>query len=227
MKYDITNIPLEEIFEPRDGCPICRMKSMLEDNVITYITGAAMMEPDVRIETNKKGFCYDHYAKMLKRRNKLSVALMLESYLELTNKRIFNPLVKDSGKAASEVLSTCFVCESIENNMRNMLINVCVCWEKDKDFRNLLEEQPYICLPHYSELYQIANKTISKKNRKEFFKTIDTLTKQELTELKSDISHFCSMFDYRNSGENADWGNSKDAIERTVHFLSGNILKNE
>jgi len=31
------------------------------------------------------------------------------------------------------------------------------------------------------------------------------------------------MFDYRNNGEDADWGNSKDAIERTVAFLDGEL----
>ena len=77
MREDITTIPVSEVFEPRDGCPICRMRNRLEERVVEYITGAAMMEPDVRIETNKKGFCFTHYQQMLKRRNRLSVALML------------------------------------------------------------------------------------------------------------------------------------------------------
>ena len=48
-KEDITHegrylhIPISEVFEPRDGCPICRMRDMLEDRMATYITGAAMM----------------------------------------------------------------------------------------------------------------------------------------------------------------------------------------
>jgi hypothetical protein len=28
------------------------------------------------------------------------------------------------------------------------------------------------------------------------------------------------MFDYRNSGPNADWGNSRDSIERAILALS-------
>ena len=57
MRDDITSIPISEVFEPRDGCPICRLRNTLEDRVVEYITGAAMMEPDVRIETNKQGLC--------------------------------------------------------------------------------------------------------------------------------------------------------------------------
>ena len=49
MREDICSIPISEIFEPKDGCPFCRMRDMLEDRMATYITGAAMMEPDVRV----------------------------------------------------------------------------------------------------------------------------------------------------------------------------------
>lgn len=45
MREDICSIPISEIFEPKDGCPFCRMRDMLEDRMATYITGAAMMEP--------------------------------------------------------------------------------------------------------------------------------------------------------------------------------------
>ena len=43
MREDITSIPISEVFEPRDGCPICRMRDMLEARVVDYITGAAMI----------------------------------------------------------------------------------------------------------------------------------------------------------------------------------------
>ena len=49
MREDITSIPISDVFEPRDGCPICRMRNLLEERVADYITGPAMMEPDVRI----------------------------------------------------------------------------------------------------------------------------------------------------------------------------------
>ena len=31
MREDICSIPISEIFEPKDGCPFCRMRDMLED----------------------------------------------------------------------------------------------------------------------------------------------------------------------------------------------------
>ena len=56
MQETICTIPINDIFAETDGCPICRMYKMIEKQYVEYITGAAMMAPDVRVETNKKGF---------------------------------------------------------------------------------------------------------------------------------------------------------------------------
>ena len=56
MKETICTIPINDIFMPKCGCPFCRMESMLEEQYVKFITGDAMMEPNIRIETNKKGF---------------------------------------------------------------------------------------------------------------------------------------------------------------------------
>ena len=58
MRSDICSIPVEEVFEPKEGCPVCRMRDMLEKRMADYITGAAMMEPEIRKVTNQKGFCF-------------------------------------------------------------------------------------------------------------------------------------------------------------------------
>ena len=71
MKETIATIPINDLFAPKDGCPFCRMRDMLEDRMATYITGAAMMEPDVRIETNRLGFCKDHFEHILQRGSRL------------------------------------------------------------------------------------------------------------------------------------------------------------
>lgn len=104
MQDSIYTIPVSEVFDPKCGCPICAMRNMLENRCIEYIMGAAMMEPDVRIETNKTGFCKEHFDKMLKARNRLSLALMLESHLAEVREKIMdakslNNLLDKSSKA--------------------------------------------------------------------------------------------------------------------------------
>ena len=48
MKENLCTIPINDVFAPKCGCPMCRMEAMLEQNSVIYITGAAMMEPDIR-----------------------------------------------------------------------------------------------------------------------------------------------------------------------------------
>lgn len=226
MREDITSIPVSEVFEPREGCPICRMRDTLEDRVVEYITGAAMMEPDVRIETNRLGFCRHHYGMMLGRRNRLGVALILESHLAEIEKQVFSgpPVIGKSSKkqaeSAGKASGTCFVCRQVDWAMERMLATVCRLWEEERDFRALFEEQPALCLPHFSALVATAGDRMGKKAAPEFAKAASALCRRSLHELRGDVSHFCKMFDYRNAGEGADWGNSRDAIERAIWWLT-------
>ncbi len=227
MRSDITNIPISEVFEPKEGCPICRMRNMLEKRMAEYITGAAMMEPDVRIETNRLGFCIDHFRDIMKQRNRLGVALILESHLAEMEQEVFKglPLIgkssKKQAKHANEQQNTCFICQQVDWAMERMLATVCRLWENEADFRQLFDEQEALCLPHFSLLVQTAQTTMSKKSIGSFSKAASALSHRYMTALKQDVSHFCKMFDYRNSGEDADWGNSRDAVERAVWFLTG------
>ncbi len=230
MREDITSIPVSEVFEPKDGCPICRMRDLLEVRVAEYITGAAMMEPDVRMETNRLGFCIDHYRLILKQRNRLGVALMLESHLTELEQTVFKgaPILGKSArkqaKSANEHHATCFLCQQVDWAMTRMLATVCRLWENEEDFRKLFAEQPQLCLPHFTELVQAAEAGgMNKKRVPEFAKVAASLSRRTLQELHGDVTHFCKMFDYRSSSEGADWGNSRDAVERSVKYLTGRM----
>ena len=125
MRDDICTIPVSDAFEENDGCPICRMYETVEKRILEYIMGAAMMEPDVRIETNRLGFCGRHYKRMLKMRGRLSLALILQTHTAEVRKNVTeaNFLVSRSKKAdrAEDMLDSCFVCEKIEWGFERML----------------------------------------------------------------------------------------------------------
>lgn len=213
MRSDICSIPVEEVFEPKEGCPVCRMRNMLENRMAEYITGAAMMEPEVRKVTNEKGFCLRHYKMILSRKNRLSVALMLESHLKEMEKKIKSPVAKAE-------TSRCFVCDEVERNMTALISNTLKKYESDMEFRHLFEKQETLCLPHFCELCSAADKKMGRRFRGEFKSAAKELTLRSIESLHGDVKHFCDMFDYRNNGENADWGNSRDSLERAVLFLT-------
>ena len=89
----IYTIPVNEAFDASAenascGCPMCALYRKLEENELDLILGASMMEPDVRIKTNRKGFCRTHYDMMFVRKNRLGMALTLESHLNELKKEI-------------------------------------------------------------------------------------------------------------------------------------------
>lgn len=224
MREDICSIPISEIFEPKDGCPFCRMRDMLEDRMATYITGAAMMEPDVRVETNRQGFCKDHFAQILQRGSRLSVALILESLLDEIGNDIFPNDPKTPQKkilaAADRRRCSCFVCENVDKNMLHLSSTVIKLWQTEPEFRTLYSEQTHICLDHYTFILRAAQK-MPKKSFIPFAEETRCLSKNYLDTIKADTTHFCRMFDYRNAGTGGDWGNSKDAIERSIGYITG------
>lgn len=226
MRDDICTIPISEAFEENDGCAVCRMYETVEKRILEYIMGAAMMEPDVRIETNKAGFCEHHYKKMLSMRGRLSLALMLQTHTAEIRKNITEGgITVSSAKRvdrAREVNDSCFVCDKINWGFERMLDTIYRTYENEKDFRELFSTQDYLCFKHYVMLANGSNKKNMKRYGNEFLKTLEGKMAKILTELQEDIDKYCSMYDYRNSGGNADWGNSKDSVERTITFLTGN-----
>ncbi len=228
MRDDICTIPISEVFEESDGCPICRMYATVEERILDYIMGDAMMEPDVRIETNKTGFCTDHYDKMMARRGRLQLALMIETHIksvtkDIFDKKMFNSDAKKADKA-QKLYDSCFVCEKIEWGVSRMIETIYRCYENERDFRDLFNAQPQFCLPHYERLIAGLDKRKCPRYGSEMAKNLTRITGDYAKTLCDDVTKYCSMYDYRSAGAaEKDWGNSKDSVERTVAFLTGRL----
>lgn len=239
MRESLLSIPISEVFEPKCGCPLCRLRDMLEARCVEYIMGAAMMEPDVRQETNRTGFCAEHYGMLLKQRNRLSLALMLETHLMELRRQLekgkppapgsdgrafgtkIHTFVKRTPGRAPKEASSCFVCEKIDWGMEHMLDTIFSLYSKEESFRRLFGEQEYFCLPHYRLLLERAGEKLPKRDPDGFIQALTAIFTRYAGQVNADVSHYCKMYDYRNSGPNADWGNSRDSIERAILFLTG------
>lgn len=217
MAEHLYTIEINEHFAKRCGCPICSLFSMLEKNEIDTITGAAMMEPSVRIQTNRLGFCHDHFSKMITNGKRLPVALILQSHLEEIESHIVPGKPETAERFLSSIESDCYVCSRLEDKMKSIYSNIVYLWKTEESFRKLFSEQPQFCLPHYRALL-LASKELGRKDRTAFCEVAGTIFSQTLFTLSEDIDWFCKKFDYRFAKE--DWKNSKDAIERTVTILT-------
>lgn len=221
----IYTIPVNEAFDAglTEGactCPFCALYKKLQEDELDIILGASMMEPDIRIMTNRQGFCPTHFKKMLSRKRRLGMGLMLESHLPEVQKRLQGSPISRlaSVSALLSLEQDCYVCTRINKNLTAMIATAVYLYETDEAFRKKFEGQPFFCLPHYRMMIDYASKKMNKRDFKEFFPVAERIVETYLESLQKDVSWFCKKFDYRYDEE--PWYNSKDSIERSIRFLS-------
>lgn len=225
----IYTIPVNEAFDlvgekPECGCPFCVLYKKLQNDEVDIILGASMMEPDIRIKTNELGFCLDHYEIMLKRKRMLGMGLMMESHLTEVKKRLRGPAVLGNKRQSAidsltELENSCYVCSRIDKNLNAMISTAVYLWETQPEFKKKLSAAPYFCIPHYRMMLEYASKKMSKRTFPDFYDAAYAVMEKYIDSLQSDVSWFCKKFDYRFDAE--PWYNSKDSVQRSVKFLSG------
>ena len=228
----IYTIPVSEAFDkskenPEFGCPFCTLYKKLQSDNTELILGASMMEPDVRIKTNREGFCRKHYDIMFKRKNRLGLALMLESHMDEVfdgsqKKAIsLSPAGDNARKRIDELEKSCYVCGRIDFSLTKMIEIAVLLYEKDPEFVKKFNSQPYFCLPHFNRLTASAKAKMTKKAYGSFYDDAYKVTFGYMDSLRLDVKHFIKKFDYRYEDE--PWGNSKDSVERSIKFLCGDM----
>ena len=220
-------IPVKEAFDASAGdgscgCPLCALHRKLEENELDLILGASMMEPDIRIKTNEEGFCRTHYDMMFVRKNRLGMALTLESHLsDLARELKSDGQGKRPARRIEKLEATCYVCRRVNENFEHMTDTAVYLWAKDEEFRASVKQRPFFCLPHYRKLLDYGQRRLGKRDMAEFADALATIEDAYLTKLQNDVSWFCKKFDYRYEEE--PWYDSKDAVERAFKFLRGDL----
>lgn len=228
----IYTIPVNEAFDECKKaevcqCPICKMQEKLENKEVEIALGPAMMEPSTRQETNVKGFCGRHFDMMLKKPNKLSLALILESHLATIQeklkgnplKNIVIPKHKSQIRTTKELDESCYICEKVSFHINRMIETTVYLYGYDSEFKGKLNKQKFFCLPHYQKLLEYAKNKLDKKKFGEFCQDMSQIQEKYFEKTIKDVSWFCKKFDYRY--DNEPWYDSKDAVERAIMLLCG------
>ena len=248
MRYHIDTIPVWDAMKLEGECPLCALERKTELGEAERYLGASVMEPDVRVKVNDRGFCRKHHAMLYGMSNRLGHALMLESHtIELREKlaKVSEKLSKSAdqlknagigdklggktkaatdeilkqAKAVEEMAGSCLMCDTIAENMRRYLHTFFHLYQHDGEFRNRFEQSKGLCLPHMGQLLEVAAEELGAKDLGRFTETLVRLQKENMDRIQEDISWFIKKFDYRY--ENESWKNSKDAVERTVNKARG------
>ena len=248
MKDKIYTIPVTDAYASECACPLCFLKSEIAEKTVDYYLGPSLMEPDVRTETNKVGFCAEHLSMMYKKEiNRLGMGLMLHTHLKDVREDVEEDLAKIAPEPGSffkgrdkdykqnlEALadkiekrsSTCIVCKRIDYTMERYLEVLFWMFFEHPGFREQFEKKSRYCLPHLAVLLRSAGKYLNQKQAAEFLRLLSGLEREGLHQMEGELEWFTLKFDYRNTSK--PWGNSKDAVPRGISFLGGEAnLENE
>lgn len=210
---------------------MCRLHRALEESNLSYVLGAAMMEPDVRIKMNELGFCRDHFAKLRSMKNKLALALILESHLadvdtllnsEVGGKKgLFSKKepASDAGEKLGDLSGSCFICKRSRSTELRYFSNVAYLWDSDPKFHEKLKEQPYICVSHTAGILEAGKRELKAEKYQSLYEALTTLNKNHLDKLRSDITAFTVSFDHRNAGVPLS-DDARESIEKALEFLN-------
>ena len=248
MKYHIDTIPIWDAAKLDGECLLCALERRTELGEADRYLGASVMEPDVRIRVNERGFCRKHHTMLFSMSNRLGHALMLESHmienrerlqkswnlLEKAGEQLSNAGLGDrlNGKTKSaketivqeaekiqKMAGTCVMCDTIQDNMLRYLHTFFHLYRNDREFRSRFLEGKGLCIPHTGQLLAVATEELNAKELGEFVRALSENEKKNLDRIQEDISWFIKKFDYRYEKE--DWKDSRDAVERTVNKTRG------
>ena len=240
MKEKIYTIPLNDAVNAQDECPFCFIERKLERDTLDFVLGnsSSYMESDVREDTDKAGFCRTHFQKMFDYGNTLGNAWILKTHYERKQKElqaIFKAhtpakagfkLFGKQPETTNGIIdwinkekTSCYICDKFNTTYDRYMDTFFYMYTDDPDFRKRILESKGFCITHFGDLCSAADSHLKEKDLTVFYQEMEKLMTENLDRLHEDVAWLVNKFDYRY--KDADWKNSKDAIQRGMQKLKG------
>lgn len=243
MKEQLHTIPISDAIANAGECPFCYMERKTEEHMMDFVLGhgASYMEADIRDMTDREGFCRAHFKKMFDYGNSLGNAWILKTlymrHMEEMDKEFENFKPEAGGKSSrlfgkaksagsnsivdwiNKRESSCFICTSVQNTFQAYMKTFFKMYRSDAAFREKIASSKGFCIDHFKVLCEGADFMLSDKERTDFYGTMLPLMRENVNRVYEDVAWFVEKYDYKN--RDADWKNSKDAIQRGMQKLRG------
>lgn len=189
MAEQIYTIPVNDAFDSGCECPMCQMQKDLERNAIEYTMGPSYMEDDNRAMTDKLGFCSHHLRMLYQEKNRLGLALMMNTHMNKTIQDMRALAAK--GPAAKAGLfgkntpnapvvdyienmeKSCFICGRMDDMFVRYVDTIFHMWKRDSEFRDKFATSKGFCTYHYGILYKTGQNKLSKEQYAQFIEILN------------------------------------------------------
>ncbi|MBE7061112.1 MAG: hypothetical protein E7382_01080 [Clostridiales bacterium] len=221
MGYHIDTGLIKEKFNVDCECPLCEIKKIVEEQFLHEFLNDAVMEENTRITVGKRGFCSRHFDMLFTRKNKLSVALQIDTRAEVLSSFIGEiNNAKQAKKLADQIdeaSRSCVICALTEESMVKYYKTIAQMFEKEKDFFRTIIASKGFCLHHYAELLRYSSYAGFMKN--EYVSVLSSTQNRNFTRLRTELKSFCDKHDYRRANE--PLGSAETALPRMRVKLYG------
>lgn len=215
-------------------CPLCLLEASAEKALLTSLQHSRAMQPDVRVRTNREGFCAEHLRRLYAGENKLGLGLTAHTRLQLVipeaaaalqeaaragSGRDPRPAAERAAARLSAMGATCYVCGLLRQDRQRYRFTILYLWSKDPDFRAVFRASRGFCIPHFAAMTEEASRSLRADRLRGWLAEAGSLLRGSLESLEKDLHSFTQLHQAANPalGTEAE----RTALARTLQKLAG------
>ena len=234
MKLALETIPVWDGVKSGSECFLCDLMEEAERDGVRYYLSSAIMTPEVRVETNRHGFCRRHLGLMAEANKPQSLSLVMDTYYGEHRSQFVSLFdkVKESGnpRKAQKIFSSffdlyeersegCLICSRMKDRLDRYTFTVASLYGEDPEFRKALTESKGFCIHHTKALFDMAPEALSGSMLLEYYQTLAELLEKNLDRVQHD--DWWQSQKYKSENRDKPWDGCEDAAKRAVYKFTG------
>lgn len=162
---------------------------------------------------------YNHRAKALEKDAAAGMVKNISNKLS-SKQTDTEKLISELVAQLDEIDKNCAICKKLEHTIDRYVDVIFYLYFKEPDFQKTFHSKKGFCLKHLKLLLSSAGKYLNPSQTAVFTKNIMEMQLSHLDRIEKEVDWFTKKFDYRYN--DAPWGNSKDAVIRSIQKIRGN-----
>lgn len=170
-------------------------------------------------QNNKLKKIFENKIETLKKESEISLIKSISN--KISSKQTETERLLDEIIAKLTILEdTCTICSKLSYTLDRYVDVILYLWFSEEDFKQLFNSKKGFCLKHLRLLLEGVKKYLGPKEAAVFVSNLLNMQFENLERIQQEVNWFTKKFDYRYN--DAPWGNSKDALPRSIQKIVGN-----